>query len=316
MELIEGVALSKLCDYSFGDQSGQWGNIFTSFMKDANLLNLEFVEKVFEIKKSRDYMTLFIDNIRLYKRHIVEVKDSDRPYVEGLMEKSDLLRLCSNFPDMRFIIFTNLEDTPIDEHIFESIPDNVLCISAVNAIANGGKVIPAPYGLQRAMSQNDSRILDIKSSMRLLPKNPPGLLYVSHSESTNIERVGIKGIFKNESWAEVHEERVPYSVFLYNLSQSKFMICPIGNAIDCHRNWEVLYMRRVPIMKNHPYLNKLFNGYPVLFVDDYKEVTKQLLEDNEDLFIKAQTMDLSQLTLPTFFDNIVNKALSGEYVSK
>ena len=43
MELIEGVALSHLCDYSFGDQSGQWGNIFTSFMKDANLLNLEFV---------------------------------------------------------------------------------------------------------------------------------------------------------------------------------------------------------------------------------------------------------------------------------
>ena len=39
MELIEGVALSKLCDYSFGDQSGQWGNIYTSFMKGANLLN-------------------------------------------------------------------------------------------------------------------------------------------------------------------------------------------------------------------------------------------------------------------------------------
>ena len=38
MELIEGVALSKLCDYSFGDQSGQWGNIYTSFMKDANFL--------------------------------------------------------------------------------------------------------------------------------------------------------------------------------------------------------------------------------------------------------------------------------------
>ena len=92
MELIEGVALSKLCDYSFGDQSGQWGNIYTSFMKDANLLNLEFVQKVFQIKKSRDYMTLFIDNIRLYKRHIVDVKESDRQYVNSLMEKSDLLR--------------------------------------------------------------------------------------------------------------------------------------------------------------------------------------------------------------------------------
>ena len=55
MEVIEGVALSELCDYSFGDQSGQWGNIYTSFMKDANLLNTEFASKVFEIRKERDY---------------------------------------------------------------------------------------------------------------------------------------------------------------------------------------------------------------------------------------------------------------------
>ena len=114
MELIEGIKLSKLCDYSFWDQSGQWSNIFTSFMKEANLTNTEFVSKLFDIKKSRDYMTLFIDNIRLYKRHIAEVSESDRPYVEGLMEKSDLLKLCSNFSDMKFIIFTNLEDTSID----------------------------------------------------------------------------------------------------------------------------------------------------------------------------------------------------------
>ena len=106
MELIEGIALSELCDYSFGDQSGQWGNIHTSFMKNANLTNLEFVEKLFEIKKSRNYMTLFIDNIRLYKRYIVEVKESDRSYVEGLMNKSDLLHLCSNFPDMKRLIKT------------------------------------------------------------------------------------------------------------------------------------------------------------------------------------------------------------------
>ena len=77
MEIIEGVALSELCDYSFGDQSGQWGQIYTSFMKDANLFNTEFASKVFDIKKERDYMTLFIDNIRLYKRDIADVKPED-----------------------------------------------------------------------------------------------------------------------------------------------------------------------------------------------------------------------------------------------
>jgi hypothetical protein len=306
MELIEGVALSELCDYSFGDQSGQWGNIHTSFMKNANLTNLEFVEKLFEIKKSRNYMTLFIDNIRLYKRYIVEVKESDRSYVEGLMNKSDLFHLCSNFPDMNFIIFTNLEDTPIDEYVFDSIPDNVLCVSAVNAIAHGGKVIPAPYGLQRAMNPGDNRISDIKSYMRNLPKNPPGLLYISHNEESNIERRGIKELFYEKPWAEVHDKRVPYSVFLYNLSQSKFVICPIGNAIDCHRNWEVLYMRRVPVMKRHSYLEVLFKDYPVLFVNEYSEITKELLIENENLFQQAQEMDLTSLTLPYFYDKIVN----------
>ena len=43
----------------------------------------------------------------------------------------------------------NLEDTPIDDYIYEFIPDNVVRIVAVNAVTFGGKVIPAPYGVQR-----------------------------------------------------------------------------------------------------------------------------------------------------------------------
>lgn len=309
MELIEGIALSKLCDYSFGDQGGQWGNIYTSFMKDANLTNIEFVSKLFEIKKSRDYMTLFIDNIRLYKRYIVEVSESDRSYVEDLMERSNLLKLCSNFPDMKFIIFTNLEDTPTDEYIFDAIPDNVLCISAVNAISHGEKVIPAPYGVQRRMIPQDNRIEQLTEFMKNVPANPPGLLYISHNESSHEERLGIKKLFENKSWVVIHEQRVTYSVFLYNLAQSKFMICPRGNAIDCHRNWEVLYMRRVPIMKRHSYLEELYKNYPVLFVNDYSEITENLLVENNFLFEKAQTMDLSGLNVNNFFLTTVQKVI-------
>ena len=88
------------------------------------------------------------------------------------------------------------------------------------------------------------------------------------------------------------------------------MICPRGNAIDCHRNWEVLYMRRVPIMKKHPYLEKLYENFPVLFVTDYKEVTEELLVENDYLFQQPQKMDLNSLTLPYFFDKIVKDSIS------
>ena len=309
MELIEGVALSKLCDYSFGDQSGQWGNIHTSFMKDANLTNVEFVSKLFETKKSRNYMTLFIDNIRLYKRYIVEVSEADRPYVDGLHQKNDLLHLCSCFPDMRFIIFTNLEDTPIDDHIFNSIPDNVLCISAVNAISHGDKVIPAPYGLQRAMNPQDNRMSVIKNFLKFPSEESMSPLYVSHNDSSSPERMGIKDLFRDKDWAIVDEDRSSYSEFLGKMNRSKFMICPRGNAIDCHRNWEVLYMKRVPIMKRHPYLEVLFKDYPVLFVNDYSEVTKDLLDENDHLYQLAMSLDITPLTLPYFFDKVIENII-------
>ena len=308
MELIEGVALSELCDYSFGDQSGQWGNIYTSFMKGANLLNTEFATKVFDLSKERGYMTLFIDNIRLYKRDIIEVKPEDKDYVFGLMEESDLLRLCKCYPMMKFIIFTNLEDTPIDEDIFDAIPDNVLCISAVNAIEHGGKVIPAPYGVQRDMFPRDNRIDQLENAMTAnIDPSISKLLYVNHNDSSHVERVGLKGMFRDEDWSNVDEQRVNYYHFLLNLANHKFILCPRGNAIDCHRNWEVLYMRRVPVMKRDEYLEVLFKDYPVLFVDKYSDITKDLLLENEHLFQQAREMDLTRLTLRGFFDNIINE---------
>ena len=311
MELIEGIAVSELCDYSFGDQSGQWGNIPTSFMKDANLNNLEFATEVFKIKKERDYMTLFIDNIRLYKRDIKDVKPEDKAYVDSLMENSDLLRLCAAFPDMRFIIFTNLEDTPTDEYIFDAIPDNVLCISAVNAIAHGGKVVPAPYGVQRRMNDGDDRIDILKKAMWESDYTYPYYLYVSHKEDSHEERTGIKELFRNNTWAIVDENRVSYKDFLFRLRQCKFMICPRGNAVDCHRNWEVLYMRRVPIMKRDSYLQELFKDYPVLWVDDFAEVTQTMLMDNYQLYEEAQNLILGELSLPYYFQTTVHKALYG-----
>ena len=307
MELIEGVALSKLCDYSFGDQSGQWSNIYTSFMKDANFLNTDFATKVFEVMQTREHMTVFIDNIRLYKRNIPSTKPEDLDYVNALMARSDLLDLCGNFSQMKFIIFTNLEDTPIDDFIIDKIPSNVVCISAINALTYGDKIIPAPYGVQRRMNQSDDRIEQLMVYMEHVPSNPRGLLYVSHNEANGPERRGIKSLFYDKDWAEVNEQRVPYNIFLYNLGASRFMICPIGNAIDCHRNWEVLYMRRVPVMRRHPYLVELYKDYPVLFVDKYSDVTEELLLANNHLFEQAQTMDLSNLTLPKFFDNIVDR---------
>ena len=75
------------------------------------------------------------------------------------------------------------------------------------------------------------------------------------------------------------------------------MICPIGNAIDCHRNWEVLYLRRVPVMKYNEYLVKLFKDFPVLFVENYKDITEELLTKNDVLFNNAINFNMERLNV-------------------
>lgn len=315
MEVIDGELLAKKCDYSFGDQSGRWGNCPNHEMVLCNIINTEFASKVFEVAKKRDYMTVFIDNIRLYKRDIKSVKEDDKDYVNYLMDMGTLFEVLEYYPTMKFIVFTNLEDTPTDEYIFDAIPDNVLAVSAVNAEAYGGKVIPAPYGLQRKMYENDLRTPLLKKFTEEWPDHPPNLLYVSWMQDSNKERQGITELFLDKEWADVAEERKLYHEYIHEgIGLAKFVICPKGNAIDCHRNWEVAYMNRVPVLIDHPYMRDLFEwmDYPALFVKDYSEVTKELLEENDHLWEKAwgNSIRKSKLNLDVMFQSVIDEAMA------
>ena len=87
------------------------------------------------------------------------------------------------------------------------------------------------------------------------------------------------------------------------------MICPEGNAIgcDCHRDWEVIYMRRVPIVIDSKYLRNIFKNIPVLFVKDFTEVTEELLNKNEILFDEMQKFDLNNLDIEKYYKEILTK---------
>jgi hypothetical protein len=315
MVLVESSNLSEMCDYTFGDQSSIINNVFGGFMKDANISNNEFIKKYESIKNSgKNHMTLFIDNIRLYNRDIKFLKEQDRPYVNGLLEKNDLLELCSKLTDMNFIIFTGFEDTPIDDFIFDKIPSNVLGIFAANAISFGGKVHPIPYGLKRKMSQSDTNKTQIIIDLTNIETKPEKLLYINHKISNNVsERKNIGQIFKDKKWVTITNGGLGYRGYLMEMKNHKFMVSPNGNAIDCdcHRNWELFYMKRVPIVKRCKYLEHMFKDFPVLFVDDFSEITEELLRENEHLYEEALKIDYSKLDLKLLYDSYLETALEN-----
>ncbi len=152
MNLLHGPAIADLCDYDFGDQAGCLGGVSGAFMKGANESNIEFIKKV----NGNKFMTLFIDNIRLYKRKLLCSTATDQMRVDKMMEENDLLHLLAEIMLMKetqFIIFCSNEDTPITEDIHSHIPPNVLAIYAANAVGYGGKVHPLPYGYKENYTQ-------------------------------------------------------------------------------------------------------------------------------------------------------------------
>lgn len=61
------------------------------------------------------------------------------------------------------------------------------------------------------------------------------------------------------------------------LSKYKFILSPPGAGIDCHRTWEALYCGTIPIIIESS-INELYRDLPVLIVNSWEEITKDLLE--------------------------------------
>ena len=78
---------------------------------------------------------------------------------------------------------------------------------------------------------------------------------------------------------DIDYPNLTYHQYLKRIQEHMFTLSPRGNGLDCHRTWEILMMRRVPIIKREGQLEKLYSGLPVLFVDNWSDIHNTDLKD-------------------------------------
>ncbi len=97
-----------------------------------------------------------------------------------------------------------------------------------------------------------------------------------------------KNGFKNNIWA----------IWDYygNLTHYKFVASPEGNGIDCHRHYEALVAGCIIIVEKYHQniMNKKYGDVPMLFTDNYSEITTQYLIEQYSRMIN-QTYNFSHL---------------------
>ena len=85
-------------------------------------------------------------------------------------------------------------------------------------------------------------------------------------------------------------KRIPPELLWVHHVNHAFAISPRGNGRDCHRTWEALMLRTIPIVMTSP-LDPVYAGFPVVIVEDWREITPKAMarwrEERADSFTAA-----------------------------
>jgi hypothetical protein len=115
----------------------------------------------------------------------------------------------------------------------------------------------------------------IKESLNFLDRK--NKIYVNFSKENNRfhdRKKSLQQISKN--LLEINNNYDKRTNIWKQMATYKFILLPFGNGMDCHRTWESIALGCVPIICA-PNFKKLFDGLNVLIVNDWSEVTEELL---------------------------------------
>ena len=95
-----------------------------------------------------------------------------------------------------------------------------------------------------------------------------------------------------------------------NQCEYVFVASPHGNGLDCHRTWEALCLGCIVIVKTSP-LDKMYDGLPVWIVNNWHDITQELLEYILETF-QEKTFQYEKLTMKYWMNLIVNMGLCNQ----
>jgi hypothetical protein len=158
------------------------------------------------------------------------------------------------------------------------------------------KVIPLPIGFENLMWENKfGPKTDWLIQARSKNMIPSKTCYLNCNKNTALyDRQYCYNIASKIKNITIDNPNLTYLQYLERVKEHKFVLSPRGNGLDCHRTWEILMMKRVPIIKREGFIERLYENLPVLFVDDWEDL---MSIDLDNLYEEYSFEDQDYLTV-------------------
>lgn len=180
-----------------------------------------------------------------------------------------------------YILITHSSDQSLPGTLIRYANDpKILAWFTMNMDAQHPKVFPLPIGFVHKLSPsgNTDFFDEITKDLPTLYTKKDKLVYANFTTETNPgERRACRDACKEKSFI-TYAKRKPFKDYMHDIAHHKFVLSPAGTGLDCHRTWEALLVGSVPVVKTST-LDPLYEGLPVLIVQDWSDITEELLEN-------------------------------------
>lgn len=199
----------------------------------------------------------------------------DEPLV--FIKTDCIFNAINSFIDKPIRIVSHNSDLCIDEKYIPLLDSkNIIHWYAQNISINHPKLSSIPIGIA-----NPKWIHGNKQSLReCINKNnkKTNLVYANFSLKTNPKERGLclESIKRNDI---DFTTGLSFEDYLNDLSRSMFAISPNGNGIDCHKTWESLYLKTIPIV-TRSINSEQYRDLPILIIDKWDDLSKINLDND------------------------------------
>jgi hypothetical protein len=215
------------------------------------------------------------------------------------------------FVKITFVLITHQSDRAIENsEPFTTIAENPYLLHwfAQNCLYMNKKITPLPIGLEDLWRHNHGELADYKKKSFVTHIKRPRILMCFAIQTNPKKRLDCYNSLKSL----IFVDKMWYPPWLYRrtLRGYMFVASPDGNGCDCHRTWEAMYMRVVPLVEDN-YMNRYFVslGLPMYIVKDWNEIALWDESFMENLYHSIQTKsDTAALWLDYWVNQITDKS--------
>lgn len=248
-EIISGERFESLCDYSF--------DILNYMTGDHGRPKYNGSDK--------DLITNQINHINNISAKVIFVYGHDIPiFLENIHRINTPFKMVSHNSDLG-----------IFEQFKPAISDKIIEWYGQNNYIEHDRVFSLPIGIANSKYMHGN-LATLHETMKNITKT--NLVYKNFDICTNFYERMIAD--QATSRNNIHmSPKTTVDNYWRQLSNAIYAISPHGNGVDCHRIWECLYFKTVPIVTTHIAYNQ-FKHLPIMIIDSWETVTIDYLKSN------------------------------------